>query len=274
MPPRAHCSVLPYLAAAALFFPVAIGAQEPSPEPGESIVIHGPPPPAPPAVIARDEAGRVTIRASRVEEPILLDGMLDEAVYSRIPAMSDFVQQEPREGEPATERTRLVLFDDERLRERALQDSTRRMVINEMRRDNFNIFQNGNVPWCSTRSTGGTGSSSDQSPRGPADRAVGDEADQQPGLEYGLERGSRLRPGWTVEIAIPFKSLRYRAARPDLELQPEALHPLESERRSCRRSRPHRSRGIYKFSEAAILVGIEVPSGRATGDQACRLPSM
>src|SRR5688572_13712179 len=74
----------------------------------------GPPAPQAPAVLARDEAGRVTIRAVRIATPLQIDGRLDEAVYTEIAAMSDFIQQEPREGAPATERTEVwLLYDDD-----------------------------------------------------------------------------------------------------------------------------------------------------------------
>src|SRR5437870_4235770 len=65
----------------------------------------GPPPPVPPAVFSRDAAGRVTIRAVRVMSPIRIDGHLDESVYSSVQAVSDFIQIDPHEGEPATQKT-------------------------------------------------------------------------------------------------------------------------------------------------------------------------
>ena len=58
-----------------------------------------------PATSARDEAGRVTLRAVRLDAPLRADGALDEAVYSTVPPAGDFVQQLPDEGDPATERT-------------------------------------------------------------------------------------------------------------------------------------------------------------------------
>ena len=58
-----------------------------------SIVIYGPPPPEPPEVIARDEMGRVTLRATRISEPIVLDGELDDAVYARVPSVGGFIQR-------------------------------------------------------------------------------------------------------------------------------------------------------------------------------------
>ncbi len=52
----------------------------------------------------RDSAtGKVTIRALRLTTPIRIDGRLDEALYSDVSAISDFVQMEPNGGQ-ASER--------------------------------------------------------------------------------------------------------------------------------------------------------------------------
>jgi hypothetical protein len=57
----------------------------------------------------------VTVRAVRLDEPIVVDGLLNDEVYSRVPAFSDFVQQEPQEGEPATETTEAWILCSPRL---------------------------------------------------------------------------------------------------------------------------------------------------------------
>ena len=49
------------------------------------------------------EPGRVTLRAVRLSDPLTLDGRLDEEVYRQVAPASGFVQQEPNEGQPATE---------------------------------------------------------------------------------------------------------------------------------------------------------------------------
>ena len=51
------------------------------------------------------EPDRVVVRAIRLTEPLHLDGQLDEAVYRDNMPIDGFVQQEPREGQPATEGT-------------------------------------------------------------------------------------------------------------------------------------------------------------------------
>ena len=102
------CIVLACLAA-----PVE-GGQQPGDTQAPPAITDRPPPPLPPAVIARDAAGRATVRAERIAEPLRIDGRLDEAVYTRVPPMSDFIQNEPDEGAPANERTEVwILFDNE-----------------------------------------------------------------------------------------------------------------------------------------------------------------
>ena len=74
--------------------------------------IDGPPAPVAPGVVSRDSAGRATVRAIKLPSPLQVDGRLDEEVYQLNPAVSDFIQQVPREGAPATERTEAwVMFD-------------------------------------------------------------------------------------------------------------------------------------------------------------------
>ena len=104
-----------------------------------------PPPPLPPATISRGAAGAATVRAVRISEPLELDGRLDEGVYKTVPPIGDFIQQEPREGELATEQTEVwILFDATNLyiSARCWDSAPEREVANEMRRDASGIVQN------------------------------------------------------------------------------------------------------------------------------------
>src|SRR5215510_5561325 len=107
--------------------------------------------PAAPAVMSRDASGRnVIIRAVRVDTPIKVDGKLDEAIYQTSPPITDFLQVEPHEGQPVTQKTDVwVLFDDKNFYVvfRCYDDHPERMVVNEMRRDNPTITQNEYVNW-------------------------------------------------------------------------------------------------------------------------------
>ncbi len=106
-----------------------------------------PPAPIAPEVMTRDDRGRITVRATRLAEPIVVDGKLDEPVYTRVKAITGFIQQEPNEGDPATERNEAwIFFDDSNIyvAVRCWDSQPERMVANEMRRDHGNIRQNEN----------------------------------------------------------------------------------------------------------------------------------
>src|SRR5262245_48177131 len=51
--------------------------------------------PIAPAMITRDAEGRATVRAVRVTSPLRIDGVLDEAHYTSVASLSDFIQVEP-----------------------------------------------------------------------------------------------------------------------------------------------------------------------------------
>ena len=76
-------------------------------------LIDGPAAPVPPAVMTRNEQGQATVRAVRLDESIDFDGVLDEAIYGTVPAISGFIQLTPDVGAAATERTEAwILFDE------------------------------------------------------------------------------------------------------------------------------------------------------------------
>ena len=63
---------------------------------------------------AAPAAGRPTVAAARLAdgESITLDGRLDEAVWPRAVPTGDFVQIDPANGQPPTERTEVrIAFD-------------------------------------------------------------------------------------------------------------------------------------------------------------------
>ena len=75
--------------------------------------------------------------------------MLDEEVYQTTPPIDGFVQQEPREGDPASEPTGAwVFFDDDNIyvSARCHDSQPERMVLTEMRREqSVSITYNGVV---------------------------------------------------------------------------------------------------------------------------------
>jgi hypothetical protein len=86
----------------------------------------------------------LTIRAVRLSEPLRLDGLLDEPLYTAEAPITGFLQTEPDEGRPATERTEVwVSFDRDNVYVsfRSFESDGTRLVANEMRRDSNAIWQ-------------------------------------------------------------------------------------------------------------------------------------
>ena len=250
--------------------PAPAGRPAPTPTgpPGApTLVIDGPPPPVAPEVIARDERQRVTVRAVRLTAPLALDGRLDEDAYARVPPMSGFIQQEPQEGSPATERTDVwMFFDDDRvyLSFRCWESEPERLIVNEMRRDNMNIFRNDNVAFIiDTFYDRRNGVEFVVNPAGGRmDGQITNErfynGDWNPIWDVAV---GRFDGGWTVETAIPFKSLRYRR-------RPDQLWGLNVRRVSMWKNEHSflvdipsalGGAGIFQVSRAATVVGMEVP---------------
>ena len=209
------------LAAVGLLLPAAAAAQQgPGARAGLGIdllaTIDGPPPPVAPAIIARDEQGRVTMRAVRVDRPPRIDGQLDEPVYAAVPSMSDFVQTEPAEGAPASEKTEVwLLFDDENVyvMARCWESRPDRVRSSEMRRDNLNVGLGDNLAWgLDTFFDRRTGYFFEANPiGGRLDGQSTNEGqtnfDWNPVWDVAV---GQFEGGWTVETSMPFKSLRYR----------------------------------------------------------------
>ena len=168
------------------------------------------------ATSSRDADGRTTVRAVRLQEPLRLDGSLDESIYATLPPITDFIQTEPRSGEPSTERTEVwVTFDGQNIyvSVRASESQPDRMVVNEMRRDSTNIFQNENFQFSFDTFLDRRNSVAFQfNPiGGRMDGQVSNETDYNGDWNplWRLEV-RRTENGWTAEAAVPFKSLRYR----------------------------------------------------------------
>jgi len=213
----------------------------------------------------RGEDGGVVIRAVRLDEPLGVDGVLDEPVYERVAPASGFMQVEPQPGAPARDQTEFwIMFDDENVYVAARAwDSDGVIVAPEMRRDNlwngndivgfgFDTFRDRrNALVFITNALGGRhdGQSTNESQWN---------GDLNPIWEPAV---GRFDGGWTLEAAIPFKSLRYG---PGLE-QTWGLQVVRTSRSINEISfpvalPPAQGQGVFQqMSLAPTLVGIEAP---------------
>ena len=233
-------------------------------------VIYGPAPPVAPAVINRDAEGRATVRATRLTEEFNLDGSLDEQLFQVVPPLTDFIQQAPNEGEPASEKTEVwVAFDDRNfyLAGRVWNAAPEsEWVANEMRRDSFNILQNDNIrvvldTFYDRRNAVGF----IINPIGGfADITITNEGN--PSFDWNPiwnMRTGRFEGGWIFEMLIPFRSLRYRPGSDQVwGFQVGRGMAARNERAFLTPLPISAGRAaVFRVSEAASLVGLEVPDG-------------
>jgi hypothetical protein len=228
-----------------------------------------PPAPVAPEVITRDAVGNITVRATRLAEPLVVDGKLDDPIYSQVKPVNGFVQQEPLEGEPATEDSDAwIFFDDSNvyISVRCWDSQPERMIANEMRRDHGNIRQNENFSLVfDTFYDRRNGFNFTTNPLGAVrDQLVGDEG-QNNNLDWNTVwdvKSAMDDQGWTFEMVVPFKSLRFKNAGPQVWSFNLRRNVKWKNETSTLAPIPAAQGGIalFLFSQAATLVGIEVPS--------------
>ncbi|MYF76018.1 MAG: carbohydrate binding family 9 domain-containing protein [Acidobacteria bacterium] len=229
--------------------------------------ILGPPAPAAGEAVSRDTDGRVTLRAFRLSEPLTVDGVLDDPVYDQVPAAGGFLQQEPNEGAPASESTRVwVFYDAENLFIAADLEHPGPLMAGEMRRDHMRIGWNDSLQIVlDTFYDRRNGFLFHTNPLGALyDAQVTDERNTNADWNTVWWVKSRIVDGgWTTEIQIPFRSLRYAAGGAQLwgiNFQRNIKHRNEKVFFTPTPQAYNRE-ALIRLSNAATLVGLEAPPG-------------
>ncbi len=185
--------------------------------------------PVPPAGDAGVLTGRVTVRPRRTTTPPTVDGLLDDAVWSNAARITEFVQRQPIDGAPASEDTDVyVAYDDTNLylAFHAKYEDPGSMRANRVDRDRagygddiisvyFDPFLDQQRAY--VFSVNGYGVQGDSIVSGG--RGGGFSGGGRGGVPWGdrswdalYESGGQpVADGFTAEMAIPFKSLRYPA---------------------------------------------------------------
>ncbi len=223
-----------------------------------------------PILVSAQGAPPPTVRAHRVSTPIRLDGKLDEPIYASTAAITGFVQQEPDEFKPATEKTESwILFDDDNIyvSARCFESRPERRVANEMRRDTAQLRQNDTflVMFDTYHDRRNGYLFYANAIGGLADSQVTDEG--PPNVDWNTVwdvKTGTFDGGWTIEMAIPFKSLRYQPGidqtwginlRRVVRWKNEWSYLAQVPRALTT------FRGVLKISSAGTLEGLQVPSG-------------
>jgi hypothetical protein len=222
--------------------------------------------PVPPAVIARDADGSVTIRAIRLNEALVLDGRLDDPVYRDTIPIDEFIQQEPHEGQPATDKTEVwVAYDEDAVYvgARMWESDPSKRVMSDMRRDATNLYNNDHfavmIDTFNDHRNGYVFFANAQG--GMADSQVANENANSDWNTIWETKSANFEGGWTIEFRIPFRSIRFqegarmwginfrRNVRWKTELSFLSAVPVS-----------YGQNGLNRASSAATLVGIETPA--------------
>ncbi len=154
------------------------------------------------------------IPAVRATGPIQIDGILSDEEWAGAPVATDFVQGNPDEGMPATYRTEVrVLHDDEFLYFGAMAHDDGAVIVNDLTRDFATRAGDVFGVVIDTFHDRRNGYMFETNPAGAKfDGQVFNE-----GREFNRDwdgvwsvRTRTVPGGWAIEMAIPFKTLRFR----------------------------------------------------------------
>ena len=229
-------------------------------------------------VVGEDLDGRKSIRAVKFDEDVNIDGILDESIYDSVEPISDFVQHLPVSGATASDNTEVwVFYNDQsiyvtaKVYESVPEDE---WVANEMRRDVGRLRTNDSFSvMFDTFLDRRNGVAFLVSPIGGfSDFTINNEgmATRPVNFDWNVvwnSRVGRFDGGWTVEMEIPFRSLRYEPSseqawgiqfrRVQIRLN-EATYITEIPI-SAANIGPPMVAGMWRISEAATLTDLEVP---------------
>jgi hypothetical protein len=220
---------------------------------------------APEASAQAIEEGKRQVRVLRVATPPVLDGVLDEPAWQLADVADRFIQRDPQEGEPATEPTEVRILTDGSslyLGVHCFDSDPSGIIARELRRDNvsnddvfslvldaFHDHRNGVF----LRVT----------PLGnQADALITDEAGVNYNWDERWEVESRIHDkGWSLEIRIPFKALRFNASAEDLVFGLDFSRVVRRKNEFSYWTNYRRSHRFYQMSQSGHLVGLGQTDG-------------
>ena len=155
--------------------------------------------------------------AVRAAGPITLDGLPDEAAWNDAPVASHFLQNDPREGEPATFDTEVrVLYDDDALYFGvfAKDDEPGRLVVNDLKKDFDTDSSDGFRIILDTFHDARNGYTFATNPAGAKyDAQMANEGrDRNANWDGIWDVVTRTtETGWYAEIRVPFRTLKFES---------------------------------------------------------------
>ncbi|MBI3554424.1 MAG: carbohydrate binding family 9 domain-containing protein [Elusimicrobia bacterium] len=200
--------------------------------------------------------------AVKINEPITLDGRLDEPVWSRAQAADAFTQQEPDVGKPATERTEVkVLYDEKNLYIgiRAYDSHPELINARELRRDADFTNDDKVEILLDTNHDLRSAYRFAVNPLGTQQDALVTDEGRDINMAWNARWRSEARiddKGWTAEIAIPLTSLRLHDGAPTWGFN--VARRVRRKNEESLWTAWQRAFGLEKVSRAGELTGLEL----------------
>ena len=243
------------------------------------------------ALVLGSESPSSTTRvaeAAPVEEVPIIDGKVDDDIWRRAKVITDFIQAERYEGAPATEKTDVrILYDDQNIYVGVIcyDSEPSAIIVTDARRDSnlddtdsfriifdtYHDMQNGfifgtnpvGIEYDAQVTNEGQGAGGGSGPPGGGRRSQGGGAS---GFNLNWDTSFTVATeigddGWSAEFAIPLRTLRYEAQKPQtwgLNFQ----RNVRRKREIVYWSPVARNFDLNRVSSAGVLEGLELSTPR------------
>lgn len=217
--------------------------------------------PTPSRIPKNETAITSRITALRINEEIKLDGRLDERAWSQAQPVKEFRQEEPVEGAPASEKTEVrVLFDDKNLYVgiRAWDSEPQHINARELVRDASFSNDDKVEILLDTYHDRRNAFRFAVNPLGTQQDALITDEGRDVNLSWDspwLSEGRLDTEGWTVEIAIPLTTLRFKEGLDTWGFNVARIVRRKNE--EVLWTSWQRTFGLERVSQAGELTGVE-----------------
>ena len=212
-------------------------------------------------ITSPQDNGLRRLRVLHITEPIKVDGRLDEPSWAQATPATDFRQQEPNEGQPATEQTEVrLLFDDKNLYVgvHAFDSEPSRINFRELVRDASFSNDDKVEILLDTNHDRRNAYRFAVNPLGTQQDALITDEGRDLNLSWDapwISAGRIDETGWIVEIAIPLTTLRFTEGADTWGLNFARTIRRKNEQNLW--TSWQRSFGLERVSQAGELVGVE-----------------
>ena len=236
---------------------------------------------------AAQDVPQVTVGLLADGEGPAIDGRVEEVEWARAQPYSAFVQQEPDEGRPATERTEIrflidqtnlyiaiICYDSapgeivvsESRRDASLTDTDSIEILLDTFNDGQNAFVFGTNPFGIELDGQVMGEGQNASGGFIASGVGGSQAGQVRGFNANWDadwivRAGMTDRGWEAEFAIPFKTLRYNPGS-DRTWGVNVMRNIRRKNEQVFLSPVPRGYSLYRVSAGGKLNGLSLPTRR------------